>query len=731
MIGQPQSPGAVVYRKGPGIDAIDEYSRRLVDALNDADTSGISARYVPDGARAALAGARPAWILLQYNPFAYGRSGFAPGLLRDVRELRLRLRVPFVVMVHEAWVDMTDAKSSVIGLWQRLQLRALLRYVDGIITSTHALAKEIGGGAVHVPVGSNITPIAISHDAARERLALSDRLVVTLFGRGNPSRALDHARAAIRALASAHGPERLVVLNLGADAPTLSVPTGVEVREAGPLADDELSARLRASDLILLPLTDGVSTRRGTLMAALAHGTPVLGLQGHNTDPVLTRASDAIALSRVGDPAAFARLAVEMTRDLPRLKARGEAGRSLYLSHFDWPVIAAKVAEVLEVSRNGRSRRIMFVAHDVGGPGGMERHTEQLIGRLLDAGRPVTVVARTCRVDPRQGLRFKRIRTPSRPFVLAYPAFFAVGSLVAARRRDAVLHCTGAIVCNRVDIATVHYCHQAAKGRIDGLRASRRAPLYLVNSWLGGFMSRAAERWCYRPERTRVLCAVSDGVAAELREAFPSKAHDVHTIANGVDSHIFRPDASVRRSRRAGLGLHEDQMLALFVGGDWDRKGLAHAVDAVALAPGWQLAVAGPGDPAPLVARARSVGTASRVRFLGRVEDMAGLYAASDAFVLPTTYEAFPLVSLEAAASGLPMLVTRVNGVEDFLLDGVTGWFVERDSADIAGRLNELRTDPARAIQMAVRAREAAGRYSWEAMAHRYLSLYDQVADGA
>jgi UDP-glucose:(heptosyl)LPS alpha-1,3-glucosyltransferase len=110
---------------------------------------------------------------------------------------------------------------------------------------------------------------------------------------------------------------------------------------------------------------------------------------------------------------------------------------------------------------------------------------------------------------------------------------------------------------------------------------------------------------------------------------------------------------------------------------------------------------------------------------------MAGLYAASDAFVLPTTYEAFPLVSLEAAASGLPMLVTRVNGVEDFLLDGVTGWFVERDSADIAGRLNELRTDPARAIQMAVRAREAAGRYSWEAMAHRYLSLYDQVADGA
>ncbi len=730
MITGETNQGTVVYRKGPGIDAIDEYARRLVTAMNAERPHGIETRYVSEGVPAIL-DSQHAWVLLQYNPFAYGRSGFAPGLVRDVRRLRLSSRAPLLVMVHEAWVDMTDAKTGVIALWQRAQLRAILRFADGVITSTEALAREIGDGAVHIPIGTTIPPIRISREAARDRAGLHGKLAVALFGRGNPSRALDHAEAAIDALSMSGGAERLVILNLGADAPALRERRGVQVRNSGPLAAEDLSVQLHASDLVLLPFTDGVSTRRTTMMAALAHGTPVLGLRGHNTDSILTEASEALVLTPVGDLAAFGHAAVELTSDPPRLKAIGEAGRALYESRFDWPVIAQRVAGELHTITRGRRRSVVFVAHDIGGPGGMERHTEQLIGRLLDAGQPVTVVARTCRIQPRRGLRFKRVRTPGRPFVLAYPAFFAVGSLKVARRGDAVLHATGAVVANHVDVATVHYCHRAARSRVEGSRASRPGILYRSNSWLGGFMSRAAEKWCYQPARTRWLCAVSDGVGAELRSAFPAMANAIRTIANGVDAEIFRPDEPARRSVREQLGISEEDALALFVGGDWDRKGLAFAIDALALAPEWKLAVAGCGDPEPLVARSRMAGTESRLHFLGRVRDMPRLYAAGDAFVMPTTYEAFPLVSLEAAASGLPLLVTRVNGVEDFLEDGLSGWFIKRDGTDIAKRLNELRSHPDLVRAMAVHARAAVRDYSWEAMASGYLALYEEIANEA
>jgi UDP-glucose:(heptosyl)LPS alpha-1,3-glucosyltransferase len=108
---------------------------------------------------------------------------------------------------------------------------------------------------------------------------------------------------------------------------------------------------------------------------------------------------------------------------------------------------------------------------------------------------------------------------------------------------------------------------------------------------------------------------------------------------------------------------------------------------------------------------------------------MPSLYAAGDAFVLPTAYEAFPLVSLEAAASGLPLLVTRVSGIEDLLRDGFCGWFVAREPRDIARRLNELGSNQALAVRMAAAARAVAAGYSWEAMTDKYRSLYSELSD--
>jgi UDP-glucose:(heptosyl)LPS alpha-1,3-glucosyltransferase len=301
---------------------------------------------------------------------------------------------------------------------------------------------------------------------------------------------------------------------------------------------------------------------------------------------------------------------------------------------------------------------------------------------------------------------------------------------MAGRRRRSLLHSTGAIIANRVDVCTVHYCHGAAERRLDRPRTSRAGTLYRLNARLAATMSRAAERWCYRPDRVRVLCAVSRGVAEELAECFPAMAPTVRTIPNGVDPARFRPDSEARNAVRTELGIDERTALALFVGGDWERKGLPHAVDALAYAPEWQLAVAGSGDREPLLARARLAGTESRLRFLGSIADMPRLYAAGDAFVLPTAYEAFPLVALEAAASAVPLLATPVNGVQELMDAQRMGWFIAPDGEDIARRLNELRADPELAGAMARAARGTARQYSWRAMADAYEALYRDLADG-
>lgn len=338
--------GLVAYRRTGEVDAIDEYSRLLVDALRE---RGNLVSYTPAGippARRLDVGL--AWVLVQYNPFSYGRWGVAPGIVHDAIAIRRRLAAPLAVMVHESWVETHDWKSALVGTWQRMQLKSLSRIATVLMATNQTTARQLGPSSVHIPPGSNITPVGASFETARDRLGLGEDLVVALFGRGNPSRALDHAEAAIDAIADARDPHRIRVFNLGADAPSLQANPAIRVVRPGKMSAEQLSLHLWASDLMLLPLTNGLSTGRTTLMAALAHGLPVLGLRGRATEDVLLERADIITLTPVGDRDAFSHAAADLVTDRRRLRARGQAGRRFYLEHFDWPHVARRVMSAIE-----------------------------------------------------------------------------------------------------------------------------------------------------------------------------------------------------------------------------------------------------------------------------------------------------------------------------------------------------------------------------------------------
>ena len=335
---------------------------------------------------------------------------------------------------------------------------------------------------------------------------------------------------------------------------------------------------------------------------------------------------------------------------------------------------------------------VTIVAHDVGSVGGMERQLAELAIGLRGLGHQVTVIARTCELPADVDVVFHRVRGPRRPFLIGYPWFMVAGSLAVRRWRRGVVQATGAIVLNRVDSIAVHCCHQVF--RETPSRQTRLLRGYVAMLGLG---KRLAERACFRANSTATFVCVSDGVAQEIREHYPAAADRVLTIHNGVDTEAFAPGVRTGEAAamRASLAIPQERLVVAFVARDWGHKGLGLVIEALAQAHGWDLVVAGRGDQARYQQLADSLGVGEAVHWLGVVRDIQVVYELADAFVLPSSYETFSLVTFEAAASALPVLATAVNGVRELIDDGRNGFLISAQSRAIAERLNQLAADPA------------------------------------
>jgi len=141
--------------------------------------------------------------------------------------------------------------------------------------------------------------------------------------------------------------------------------------------------------------------------------------------------------------------------------------------------------------------------------------------------------------------------------------------------------------------------------------------------------------------------------------------------------------------------------------------------------------VAGEGDEQRYRQLAESAGVGGAVRWLGVSSDVGSVYELADALVLPSSYETFSLVSFEAAASGLAILATPVNGVRELIEDGRNGFLISPDPAVIAERLGQLAADPALRSRFGRAARETALAFGRERMVAEHEALYVRLGDAA
>ncbi len=219
-------------------------------------------------------------------------------------------------------------------------------------------------------------------------------------------------------------------------------------------------------------------------------------------------------------------------------------------------------------------------------------------------------------------------------------------------------------------------------------------------------------------------------------------------IANGVDLERFHPPSPADKAgARRDLGLAEDALIVLFVGFFSREKrpdvvfeawtSTFGAVDSALVLIGLTQSPYYEIDPAlagGIRRDAERLHCSHRVMMVERSDAIERYYQAADVLMLPSTREGLPNVVLEAMASGLPCIVSRLPGVTDTLIaDGDSGLLIEPgDRAGFAGALTRLLTDAALRARLGAGARaEIEARYSMAATAARYVALYRELLGDA
>ena len=272
---------------------------------------------------------------------------------------------------------------------------------------------------------------------------------------------------------------------------------------------------------------------------------------------------------------------------------------------------------------------------------------------------------------------------------------------------------------------------------------------YALSSW--------AEKTAY--EGAAGVIAVSAGMRTDILRSYPAvDPARVHVVHNGIDldgwrrptgeAALAQADAVVR-----GLGIDPDRPSVVFVGRITRQKGLPYFLRAAEqLPPEVQLVLCAGAPDTPAIAaevtalvealRTRRDGVVWIERMLPRAELIAVL-ASGTVFACPSVYEPLGIVNLEAMAVGLPVVGSATGGIPEVVDDGVTGLLVpidqvqdgtgtpldpERIVDDLAARLIELSTDPARAALMGEAARRRVeDHFSWDAIGQRTLEVYRSV----
>lgn len=309
--------------------------------------------------------------------------------------------------------------------------------------------------------------------------------------------------------------------------------------------------------------------------------------------------------------------------------------------------------------------------------------------------------------------------------LIARVLWFTGPGTLAARRRWGRPDADTVVIChNDALVGDVYVNHGivavAMKARGQALWRMARNPLHLFTF--------ARDKARFASGTHRYVVNLTSREDADLRATYGRVRPETVVIGNGVDVERYRPDPTHRAPVREQLGLRESDVVGVFVGHEFDRKGLPAAVEALRhLPPHVHLMVVG-GTP-DLVAQSRAdaerLGVEGRVHHVGAQPDPRPYLNAADALVFPSAYESYGLVVTEALACGLPVIVTPTGCIPDVVEEGRNGFVTDGSAGDIARAWRALLDADRDALRR--QARATAEGCSWAAVARQYVDLFERV----
>lgn len=389
--------------------------------------------------------------------------------------------------------------------------------------------------------------------------------------------------------------------------------------------------------------------------------------------------------------------------------------------------------------------------------GGVERYLNNISLRLVEAGHEVTIICRSHEEPPHPAVQFVQLK-PLSLGTVSRRENFADAALehVEASDYDIVyelgLGWSHDLV--RLGWGSWHTWFESrgvgvgdALSKVGsglrartGLRGAWSSFLHTIGDAMEGKRRGILrmERQMYERRPDALVLANSHFVADDIMETYGVPKEQLRVIHNGVDLERFHPrlrDTEAFELRKE-LGLSEDDVLLVFLGNGFERKGLMPLLMACEEVfsgdPRLKLLVVGKDTrPAPYQAVAKEGHLRDRVRFLGQRRDVPAILAAADLYLLPTRYDAFANTTLEALACGTPVITTQWNGGSE-VIDSTCGAVLDDSSLEgsLAASIREWLLQD-KLVSARSCARQTAELHSIEDKLRASIALVEEAAQRA
>ncbi|MCK4352516.1 glycosyltransferase family 4 protein [candidate division WOR-3 bacterium] len=376
--------------------------------------------------------------------------------------------------------------------------------------------------------------------------------------------------------------------------------------------------------------------------------------------------------------------------------------------------------------------RIAIVAHNIVKEGdGQGKANYKLAQWLIEQGHKVYLYVNKVEPSLKGTAIIHRIRVPKRPLILKIPLFLIFATLKLLYKKYNIIHINSGTYFGHYNFLTCHFCHTAFLSYETGIY---HKVYTLFNSWI--------ERLIFK--RSGKIITVSYRLKKELINLLGVLPERILVMPNGVDTNKFKPlrgksrgEPQVRKFKdrcQSRFKATEESpkvtkgelilptIKLLFIGENSIRKGLDFLIKAMqGIDKDITLLIAGRKKH-----KYEKLAKGLQVKFLDFCKNNAELYHNADIFILPSLYDPFGIVVLEAMASGIPVLVSELAGVSELIQDGENGILINnpRNIDELRSKILLLAKDEELRSRLSIKGIKTANRYTWSKILDQKGNLY-------